>query len=422
MTSENECSDCNDPNCGAKGKRPGEEEAAFLERQALSSRMCQIKHKVMVLSGKGGVGKSTVAVNLSVALAMAGKRVGLLDIDIHGPSVPKLLHIEGTQASSNGSALRPVKVEYPTGMLNVMSIGFLLRDRDDAVIWRGPRKHGLIKQFLTNVDWGELDYLVVDSPPGTGDEPLSIAQLIEDADGAVIVTTPQELAVQDVRRCVVFCRQLDLPVLGVIENMSGFTCPKCGEHTEIFGTGGGRAMAQEMGIPYMGNIPIDADVVTSGDNGKPMVEAHPHSETAKAFGRIVRTLLDPELKAEEKKPLIMMERQTMKIAIPVTRGNLSLHFGHCEQFALFEVDSDSKTIRDRQDLTPPNHEPGVLPRWLGEQGANVIITGGMGARAQSLFTQNNITVVIGAPSEEPEQIVNAYLDGSLTTGTNICDH
>jgi Mrp family chromosome partitioning ATPase/predicted Fe-Mo cluster-binding NifX family protein len=404
------------------GKRPGEKEAEFLERQALSSRMCQIKHKVIVLSGKGGVGKSTVAVNLSVALAMAGKRVGLLDIDIHGPSVPKLLHIEDTQASSNGSALSPVRVEYPTGMLNVMSIGFLLRKRDDAVIWRGPRKHGLIKQFLTNVDWGELDYLVVDSPPGTGDEPLSIVQLIENADGAVIVTTPQELAVQDVRRCVVFCRQLDLPVLGVIENMSGFTCPKCGEHTDIFGAGGGRAMAHEMGIPYMGNIPVDADVVTSGDSGKPMVEAHPYSETAKAFGRIVRTLLDPELKTEENKSLIMMERQTMKIAIPVTQGNLSLHFGHCEQFALFEVDSESKTIRDRQDLTPPNHEPGALPRWLGEQGANVIITGGMGTRAQSLFTQNNITVIIGAPSEEPEQIVNAYLDGRLKTGTNICDH
>ena len=422
MTSESENPGRNNPNAGAKQRRPGEKEAALLERQALSSRLGQIKHKVMVLSGKGGVGKSTVAVNLSAALAMAGKRVGLLDIDIHGPSVPKLLHVDGTQATSNGTALSPVKVKYPAGMLSVMSIGFLLRDRDDAVIWRGPRKHGLIKQFLTDVDWGELDYLVIDSPPGTGDEPLSIVQLVENADGALIVTTPQEVAVQDVRRCVVFCRQLELPVLGVIENMSGFTCPKCGEHIEIFGMGGGRAMAQEMGIPYIGNIPIDADVVSSGDSGKPMVEAHPHSETSKAFGRIVRRLLEPELKAEEETPLIMTEKQTMKIAIPVTQGALSSHFGHCQQFALFEVDSETKTIQDRKDLAPPNHEPGALPRWLNEQGANVIITGGMGTRAQSLFAQNNITVIIGAPNEEPERIVNAYLDGSLTTGSNICDH
>ncbi|MEW5994704.1 MAG: iron-sulfur cluster carrier protein MrpORP [Candidatus Zixiibacteriota bacterium] len=422
MTSENEQSGLKDSKHEGKEKELSDREKRLLERQALSSRLNLIKHKVIVLSGKGGVGKSTVAVNLAAALAMAGKSVGLLDIDIHGPSIPKLLHIEGTPISGSENALYPVKVGYSTGTLSVMSIGFLLRKRDDAVIWRGPMKHGIIKQFLKDVEWGKLDYLVVDSPPGTGDEPLSIIHLIEHADGALIVTTPQEVAVQDVRRCIVFCRQLKLPVLGVIENMSGFTCPKCGEHVPIFGSGGGQAMAHEMNVPYLGPILIDTEVVISGDSGRPIVQTHPHSETTKAFGRITRKLLEPELGEAPVEHHPEKKGEIMKIAVPVTQGRLSSHFGHCEQFALFEVDSDSKTIQDRRILTPPNHEPGAFPRWLHEMGANVIITGGMGARAQSLFTQNNIIVVVGAPGEEPEQIVTAYLDGSLKTGMNICDH
>lgn len=295
MTTEKTCKTCDDSQCSAQEKRPGERDAEFTDRQALLSRMCRIKHKVMILSGKGGVGKSTVAVNLATALALKGKRVGLLDVDIHGPSVPKLLHLEGTPISGTDNTLHPVKIGCGTGTLSVMSIGFLLRERDEAVIWRGPRKYGVIKQFLKDVEWGELDYLVVDSPPGTGDEPLAVAELIEKADGAVVVTTPQEVAVQDVRRCIVFCRQVDLPVLGVLENMSGFTCPKCGELIQIFGAGGGRAMAEELGVPYLGAIPIEPEIVASGDNGIPMVLSKPDSETAKAFGRIVRALLEPKM-------------------------------------------------------------------------------------------------------------------------------
>ncbi|MBN1946901.1 MAG: P-loop NTPase [Bradymonadales bacterium] len=376
----------------------------------------------MVLSGKGGVGKSTVAVNLATALALAGKRVGLLDVDIHGPSIPKLLHVEGTPITGNETTLFPVTVGCGTGLLQVMSIGFLLRDRDDAVIWRGPRKFGVIKQFLKDVDWGELDYLVIDSPPGTGDEPLAIAQLIENADGALVVTTPQQVSVQDVRRCIVFCRQVDLPVLGVIENMSGFTCPKCGELIPIFGADGGRAMAEEMGVPYLGAIPIEPEVVVSGDSGTPMVQARPHSETAKAFGRIVRTLLEPELRQVEEQVALPRDGHPMTIAVPVTNGVLSSHFGHCERFVLFEVDPDGKTIARRQELKPPPHEPGTFPRWLHEQGATVIIAGGMGSRAQSLFAQNEIEVVVGVSGGEPDVIVRSFLDGRLETGANICDH
>ena len=421
MSSESKCNACDDPQCDAREQRPGEQEEAFLDRQALSRRMCQIEHKIMVLSGKGGVGKSTVAVNLACALALAGKHVGLLDVDIHGPSVPRLLNIEGVPVSGSGTTIDPVKVGCRPGLLSVMSIG-LLCAAEDAVIWRGPRKFGAIKQFLKDVEWGKLDYLVVDSPPGTGDEPLAVAQLIGNADGAVVVTTPQQLAVQDVRRCVVFCRQLNLAVLGVVENMSGFVCPNCGERVDIFGAEGGRILAEDMGVPYLGSIPIDPAAVTSGDSGRPMVQTSPHSVMAMAFGRIVRQLLESELQPIEAARRPLEKGKTVRIAIPVTQGNLSTHFGHCEQFALFEVDAEAASVPDPRLLAPPAHEPGVLPRWLHEQGADVIITGGMGARAQTLFAQNNITVVLGAPAENPAQIVRSYLDGSLQTGANFCDH
>lgn len=268
--------------------------------------------RIAVASGKGGTGKTTIATNLAVCLAETGICVAYVDCDveepnghiflkpaIHGPSIPRLLHLEGTSLAGGDKTILPARIDFNPGMLKVMSIGFLLRYRDDAVIWRGPMKSGVIKQFLKDVEWGDLDYLVVDSPPGTWDEPLSIAQLIENADGAIVVTMPQQVAVQDVRRCMVLCRQLDLPVNGVVENMSGFTCPKCGESVKIFGTDGGRAMAEEMDVPYLGAIPIEPEVVVSGDSGTPVVQAMPHSETARAFGRIVRTLLGTELLSPE---------------------------------------------------------------------------------------------------------------------------
>jgi len=228
--------------------------------------------------------------------------------------------------------------------------------------------------------------------------------------------------VQDVRRCIVFCRQLKLPVLGVVENMSGFTCPHCNQQVEIFGADGGRKMADEMGVPYLGAIPIEPEVVVSGDTGAPVVQAKPHSETALAFGRIVRTLLEPELHDTEAHSKRAGEGQVMKIAVPVTGGELSQHFGHCEQFLLIETHADGKTLGRRQLLTPPAHEPGVFPQWLHAQGATVIIAGGMGSRAQSLFGKQGIEVVVGASGNDPERVVRDFLDGRLTTGANACDH
>ena len=257
--------------------------------EALAARMGLVKRKLLVLSGKGGVGKSTVAANLAIALAAAGRHVGLLDVDIHGPSIPRLLGLEGQRAGSGEDGIEPVVYD---ACLKVMSIGFVLRNRDEAVIWRGPLKMGAIRQFLKDVAWGELDFLVVDCPPGTGDEPLSVAQLLGDPDGAVIVTTPQQLAISDVRKCVTFCRQLDLPVLGVVENMSGFVCPHCGRKSDIFKSGGGEAMAADMGIPFLGRIPIDPEVVRASDQGELYLQAHENSETARAFRKVVQPILD----------------------------------------------------------------------------------------------------------------------------------
>jgi Mrp family chromosome partitioning ATPase len=281
------CGSCNETSCSAKAKRPEETDEQFAERQALQERLCKIKHKILVLSGKGGVGKSTVAVNLAVALASQGKQVGLLDIDIHGPNVPKMMGVEGKRVGGDPDKLEP----YPySENLKLMSIAFLLQSPDSAVIWRGPLKYGVIKQFLKDVEWGELDYLVVDAPPGTGDEPLSICQLIEDADGAVIVTTPQDISVLDVRKSITFCNQLKMRVLGVVENMSGFACPHCGETTDLFKKGGGEKMAKDLGVPFLGAVPLDTAVVESGDSGAPIVSASPNSVPAKAFAQIVEKL------------------------------------------------------------------------------------------------------------------------------------
>jgi len=407
--------------CAASHKSEDGSLDEFLEHQALAERLGRIRHKILVMSGKGGVGKSTVAANVAISLALSGKRVGLLDVDIHGPSIPRMLKLDAAAVQVKDGAIQPVE----KGGLKVMSIGFLLRDRDDAVIWRGPMKMGVIKQFLKDVEWGDLDYLVIDSSPGTGDEPLSVAQLAAPVDGAVIVTTPQDVATADVRKSITFCRQLSLPVLGVVENMSGFVCPKCGTVTDIFKAGGGERMASDMGVPFLGRIPIDPAVGEACDDGKPFVYHYSRTETAKAFERVVTPILALSNKVvtqETRSTTNEGGKTAMKIAIPVADGKLCMHFGHCEQFALLDVDEKAKKVTGKRMLTPPPHEPGVLPRWLHREGANVIIAGGMGQRAQALFAENGIKVVVGAPGDEPEQLACQYLEGTLVSGTNVCDH
>ncbi|MBU0755826.1 MAG: Mrp/NBP35 family ATP-binding protein [Planctomycetes bacterium] len=259
------------------------------EKEAMRKRLGAIRNKILVLSGKGGVGKSTVAVNLAASLALAGNKVGLLDIDIHGPSIPTLLHLEGKNVEGDDEGIIPINY---SDHLKVMSIGFLMQKNQEAVIWRGPMKHSVIKQFLTYVNWGELDYLVVDSPPGTGDEPLSIAQFMAKDAQAVIVTTPQEVALTDVRKSINFCRKLSLPIMGIIENMSGYVCPHCNKTSDIFKSGGGQELALSMEVPFMGKIPLEPGVVLSSDDGKPYVEAFKDSATSIAFREVIKSILE----------------------------------------------------------------------------------------------------------------------------------
>ncbi|BDQ37523.1 iron-sulfur cluster carrier protein [Pseudodesulfovibrio nedwellii] len=259
------------------------------EELKLQQTLGRIKHKIVVMSGKGGVGKSTVATNIAVALSLAGKKVGLLDVDVHGPSLPRMLSLKGQKPHMGDRTMEPVPWSKN---LSVMSLGFLLEDDRQAVIWRGPVKMGLIKQFVEDVMWGELDYLVVDCPPGTGDEPLSTLQTLGPTAMGVIVTTPQGVAIDDVRRSVSFVGEVGNRVLGIIENMSGFACPNCGTIHEIFKSGGGEALAKEAGVQFLGRIPLDPEVANSGDEGYPYLKVHRDTITGKALEQIIQPMLE----------------------------------------------------------------------------------------------------------------------------------
>ncbi len=409
------------------GHGPGREKRLqeYTESRQLKDRMDKIRHKIMVLSGKGGVGKSTVAVNLALALALEGKQVGLLDLDFHGPSIPKLLRLEGQPLKMVDKQIMPVAFTHG---IKVMSMGFLLPDENAAVIWRGPLKMGAIKQLLAEVCWGELDFLIIDFPPGTGDEALSAAQLLPESDGAVIVTTPQDLSLTDVRKSIDFCRQVKVPILGVIENMSGLVCPHCKTVIDVFKRGGGEVMAKELNVPFLCRIPLEPMIVQASDQGMPFIYHYGKTEAAKAFAQAVTPLLNLKDNRKDKnmkaKPVTTSKSsvKAVKMAVPIENGRLCNHFGHCETFALLDVDMEKKTILRREDIPAPPHEPGLLPGWLQERGVNRIIAGGMGSRAQGLFAERGIQVIVGASPGDPETIVRSYLDDTLVTGQNVCDH
>jgi ATP-binding protein involved in chromosome partitioning len=262
--------------------------------QEIAEKMRHVRYKIVILSGKGGVGKTTVAVNLATALAWKGNVVGILDADIHGPDVPKMLGLEGTRMVGGDKGLEPV-----LGPLNILTVSmeFLLQSADTPVIWRGPLKMRVINEFLSKVNWGTLDYLIIDLPPGTGDESLSIMQLLPNLDGVIIVTTPQEVALLDSRKAASMVRQLNIPILGLIENMSGFHCPHCGKATNLFGKGGGKQAAQELNLYFLGELPFDPRVMTLSDEGKPFIVSEAKSPVAQAFQHVVDRLLQ-RLKAQ----------------------------------------------------------------------------------------------------------------------------
>ncbi|PVX25508.1 MAG: ATP-binding protein [Candidatus Bathyarchaeum sp.] len=264
----------------------------FTEKeQKLKKNIGRIKHKIAVISGKGGVGKSTVAANLAMAFSLHGykDRVGILDVDIHGPCVPKLLGVKGKKCPISPVGALPVT--GPEG-IKVVSMDFLVKSQETPVIWRGPLKMQVIRQFLSDFMWGELDFLFIDAPPGTGDEPLTAMQLIPDMDGTIIVTIPSEVSEDVVKKAVSFSRKMGIPVIGIVENMSGFTCPKCGEKINILGAGGGKRLAEELDVPFLGQIPIDPEICEEADKGIPFVMGHVDSPAAKAFTEIVKKVED----------------------------------------------------------------------------------------------------------------------------------
>lgn len=258
------------------------------QEQRLNDNLQKISFKLLVMSGKGGVGKSTVAAYLALGLAARGYGVGLMDVDLHGPSIPRMLGLKGhAKVREEAQLIEPMVTRHG---LKALSVEMLMPDRESSVIWRGPLKIGVIKQFVANVDWGRLDFLVIDSPPGTGDEPLTVAQSIEGA-LAVVVTTPQEIALADVRKSLDFCRQLEMPVLGVVENMSGLTCPHCGQPVDLLGQGGGQAMAERMGLDFLARIPWDARLVHASDQGQPLDLEHDYNAAGPHYRDLVQAVL-----------------------------------------------------------------------------------------------------------------------------------
>ncbi|MBU3954336.1 MAG: Mrp/NBP35 family ATP-binding protein [Proteobacteria bacterium] len=259
------------------------------EQQAMIKNcLAKIKHKIFVLSGKGGVGKSSVSANLAASLSKKGYKTGLMDVDVHGPSIAHMLGLTDLlDISPDQKMLMPKQVNEN---LKVVSVQALMQDKDQAIIWRGPAKTGMIQQFVGNVEWGELDFLIIDAPPGTGDEPLTVVQNIPEALG-VIVTTPQEVALSDIRKSISFCKTVKLKTLGIVENMAAFKCPHCNESIDLFKNGGGEKTAKAQGLVFLGSLPFDTKVVTSGDNGVPIMFGDTTTEFTKAFDTVVDNIL-----------------------------------------------------------------------------------------------------------------------------------
>lgn len=278
-------SSCGSSQGSSCGSKESQQAALAQQENAITRSLGKIKNKILVMSGKGGVGKSTVSVNLALGLAQRGHKVGLMDVDIHGPDVIRMLNLKGTmeQPTSKDGLVPPLKY---SDNLKVVSLEYMMKDRDQAIIWRGPLKIQAIRQFVADMDWGELDYLVIDAPPGTGDEPLSVAQTIPNVK-AVVVTTPQKVALADVRKSINFCKTVKVEITGVIENMSGMVCPHCNQTVDIFKTGGGEEVAREFELPFLGRIPMDPKIVMAGDDGTPYLSSDADSPAGKAFSLVI---------------------------------------------------------------------------------------------------------------------------------------
>ena len=393
---------------------PGQQQDFHVETHPLND----IKRTIAVLSGKGGVGKSMITALLATYLQRTGKyRVGILDADVTGPSIPKLFGAENFNPKGSDEGLFPVRTH---SNIQLMSINLLLDDPTAPVIWRGPILGNTVKQFWSDVIWGDLDFLLLDMPPGTGDVPLTVFQSLP-LDGIVIVTSPQDLVSLIVQKAIHMAQMMQIPIIGLVENMSHVVCPHCGKEIAVFGNGKSAAVAQEAGIPYLGSLPIDPDLARLCDAGQ--------------IERIHKNYLDDCLAALEQVPVhgqptapaapaAEAVKQTSgggssmkKIAISAEGDQVSAHFGHCEGFVEFAVEDGKAT--DKQFVANPGHKPGFLPNFLHDRGVQVIIAGGMGAGAVEIFQEKGIDVYTGAQGSVDE-IARQYADGTLTSTGSVC--
>lgn len=381
-----------------------------MQQSFLQENLSKMKHKIVVMSGKGGVGKSTVSVNLAYYLASQGKKVGLLDVDVHGPSVAKMTGIEGMRLKTNEQGL-PVPIQVPTqGNLYVVTVASILESPDDPIIWRGPAKNGVIRQFLDEIFWPELDFLIVDCPPGTGDEPLSVIQTIGDVSGTVIVSTPQQVALLDVRKSLKFAGMLNLPVIGIVENMSGFVCPHCGETVDIFKTDGTLQTAKDFGTEVLGKIPLEPQVVNATDAGKPYVTLYAETAAGKAMAQIGKNVMT---KIEE------IANREIVVAIPSEDGLLNPHFGHTKYFTLYTIKQKSVVAEEEIPVIKGSHADVIA--WLkNEKKVEVIIAGGMGDEATNICRSFGIKLFRGVGVGKCSSIIQLYIENKLTDREGTC--
>ena len=366
------------------------------EEKALCRTLAQIRHKILVMSGKGGVGKSSVAVALALALARTGHKVGLMDVDIHGPNVIRMLGLKEPFDLASAQFQMPPEIFHN---LKVISIEAVMRNREIAVIWRGPLKHQLIRQFLTEVQWGFLDYLIIDAPPGTGDEPMSVAQTIPEAK-AIIVTTPQEISLADVRKSINFCQKINLEILGLVENMSGYHCPHCGKDLPLFRSGGGEKTAQAFNIPFLGSLPFDPHVVEAADQGQ-LVDL---TEEKSPFFEGLRPMVKYLVKVLPPQPA--REPGEFRFAIPLDSGKVAAAPTKAADIALLHVKDGAiinKEIVPRPDLDPVN-----FPIWLENLGISHL-AGELGEAAKALLKRKGIEVIHPSRHQTPEQVVEEVL-------------
>ena len=382
-----------------------QEKSVVLEHQdrRLQEQLQKIRHKIMVMSGKGGVGKSSVAVNLAIGLSLQDFMVGLLDVDLHGPNVPKMLGLRRGRLPRRPDG-RIGAIGYSPN-LKFLSIEPLLPSEDSAIIWRGPLKISAIRQFIADIDWGKLDYLIIDAPPGTGDEPLTVAQTIPDA-YALLVTTPQEVSLIDVKKSYNFCKKVKMRILGLVENMSGFICPHCGKEVDLFKRGGGERLAEELGIRFLGRIPVDPRVVFAGDAGKPMIAAYPESKTAEAFEEIVRNVVA----ATEELYRDVEEGRYMRLAVPVDGPTVSPEADSAPMFAIYDIEKGQILVKDV--IKRPEDTP--LDLWLKEQVVTHLLTPKLSEELQNQLDRMGVRVVVGIPEKiKSDMAVQDYIAGII---------